>query len=262
LSLLRFAGRAPLVLLWIACGLLAVALAYPWAGAAARARMNRNWSRALLALCGIAARVQGRPLLDGPVLWVVNHVSWIDIFVINSVRATAFVAKSEIRRWPAIGWLAAGAGTLFIQRGQRHAVRAVGRAMQARFARGEAVGLFPEGTTSEGLDVGPFHSSLFEPARLAGVAVQPVALRFLHQGRRSGYAAFVGEETLVANLWRVLGARGIAVDVVFLPALPAAGGDGAACSRTEWVAGARQAIRGEITGDGMPAEAGQPAPGP
>jgi len=245
LNLLRFAGRAPFVLFWIACGLLAVALLYPWAGLAARAWMNRNWSRMLLVMCGVSARVQGRPLRDGPVLWVVNHVSWIDIFVINSVRATAFVAKSEIRRWPVIGWLAAGAGTLFIERGHRHAVRAVSRAMKVRFDRGEAVGLFPEGTTSEGLDVGAFHSSLFEPARVAGVSVQPVALRFLHRGRRSGYAAFVGEETLVANLWRVLGARGIAVEIVFLPALQ---DDGTPCSRAEWVARARLAIRESVAG--------------
>ena len=248
MNLLRFAGRVPFVLLWVACGLLAIALAYPWAGLAGRAWMNRRWSRVLLALCGVAVRTQGAPLRDGPVLWVINHVSWLDIFVVNSVRAAAFVAKSEIRRWPVIGWLVAGAGTLFIERGHRHAVRAVSRAMKLRFERGEAVGLFPEGTTTEGLDVGPFHSSLFEPARAAGVAVQPVALRFLHQGQRSGYAAFVGEQTLVANAWRVLGARGIEVEIVFLPPLEALQPDGTPCSRAEWVARARLAIRECVAG--------------
>src|SRR5690606_42100183 len=78
--------------------------------ARARANLNRYWSRRLMSLCGIGLAVQGAPLLQGPVLWVANHVSWIDIFVLNSVRATSFIAKSEIRKWPLIGWLAAGAG--------------------------------------------------------------------------------------------------------------------------------------------------------
>src|SRR3546814_2777003 len=89
-----------------------------------------------MAMCGIRVVESGDPVLSGPVLWVANHVSWVDIFVVNSVRATAFVAKSEIRGWPLIGWLAAGAGTLFIERGQRHAVHAVGESVQARFRQG------------------------------------------------------------------------------------------------------------------------------
>ena len=75
----------------------------------------------------------------------------------------------------------------------------MGEAMQARFKQGDAVGLFPEGTTSEGFELLPFHASLFEPARAAAVEIQPVALRFLQHGKRSGYAAFVGEESLVAS---------------------------------------------------------------
>ena len=96
---------------------------------------------------------QGEPVLHGGVLWVVNHISWLDIFFLNGVRATAFIAKSEIRQWPVIGWLVAGAGTIFIERASRHAVHKVGLAMQTHFARKQAVGLFPEGTTSPGFDL-------------------------------------------------------------------------------------------------------------
>src|SRR5690606_2701047 len=157
----------------------------------------RNWSRVLMACCGVKIRVRGQPKTEGAVLWVSNHVSWVDIFVLDSVRAVSFIAKSDIRKWPLLGWLVAGAGTLFIERGRRHAVRAVGHQMSERFARGEAVGLFPEGTTSTGQDVAPFHTSLFEPAIRAGVDVQPVALLFYHHGRRTTRYAFVGEQTLV-----------------------------------------------------------------
>ena len=164
-------------------------------------------------------RQQGVPVLQGGVLWAVNHISWLDIFVLNCVRATAFVAKSEIRHWPLIGWLAAGADTIFIERASRHAVHKVGRAMQAHFAREQAVGLFPEGTTSSGFDLLPFYANLFEPARKAATRIQPVALLYFHAGRRSDLAAFVGEQTLVDSLWQVLSATGLSIEIHFLPTL-------------------------------------------
>ena len=242
MKLLRFVFRVALVLPWILFGLFCVSLVYRFLNGRQRAALNRFWSGVLLRMCGVRMTIAGEPRLTGSVLWVANHVSWIDIFVVNAVRATSFVAKAEIRGWPVIGWLAAGAGTLFIERTQRHAVHAMGESIQSCFDRGEAVGLFPEGTTTEGLDLRPFHASLFEPARAAGVAVQPVVLRFLHHGQRSGFAAFVGEESLVANLWRVLGATGVAVEVAFLPVLAAHHADGTPFTRLELSRAAREAI--------------------
>ncbi len=242
MNVLRFALRAVLLLLWILFGLFCVSLVYRLLSSTRRAALNRFWSRWLMRLCGIRVKVFGQPRLAGAVLWAVNHVSWIDIFVLNTVRAASFVAKSEIRSWPVIGSLAAGAGTLFIERGQRHAVHAMGQSIDACFERGEAVGLFPEGTTSEGFELRPFHASLFEPARAAGVEIQPVALRFLHHGQRSGFAAFVGEESLVANLWRVLGATGLSVEVAFLPPVATRHADGSPFTRLEISRLAREAI--------------------
>lgn len=242
MKLLRFVLRVIVVLPWILFGLFCVSIVYRWLSASQRARLNRFWSRWLMRMCGIRVSVQGDPRMQGAVLWVANHVSWIDIFVVNSVRATSFIAKSEIRSWPVIGSLAAGAGTLFIERAQRHAVHAMGQSIHERFARGDAVGLFPEGTTSEGFELRPFHASLFEPARSAGVDIQPVAMRFLQHGKRSGFAAFVGEESLVANLWRVLGTTGLAVEVVFLPAVPTRHENGEPFTRLELARQAREAI--------------------
>lgn len=181
--------------------------------------MNNAWSRMLMRLCGIRIDVLGEPRMKGAALWVANHVSWIDIYILAGVRSVFFVAKSEIRSWPVLGWLVAKVGTVFLQRGQRHSIRQVGDEMQARFQRGEVIGLFAEGTTSDGFDVLPFHSSLFEPAVRAQVEIQPVALRFMHHGQRSDFAAFVGDETLVANLWTLLGATGVSVEVEFLPVI-------------------------------------------
>jgi len=216
---LRFFIRILGMLAGLLLGLFAVTIIFPLARPALRAWLTRHWSCAMLAVCGVKVRISGQPVLNGAVLTVANHVSWIDIFVINRVRTTTFISKSEVRRWPLIGWLVAGAGTIFIARNTRRSVRAVNRQMHQRFHAGNAVGLFPEGTTSTGEAVQPFHASLFAPALEAGVPVQPVALRFFHHRVPSAYAAFVGEETLLANLWRVLGETGLSVEASYLPTL-------------------------------------------
>ncbi|MBB5215821.1 lysophospholipid acyltransferase family protein [Parapusillimonas granuli] len=219
MNILRFLLRAAFVATWIVLGLLSVTLIFPFAPLRMRSYMVLHWSRGLMLLCGVGIRVYGSARRAGPVMLVANHVSWIDIFVLNAVRPTAFIAKSDIRRWPVIGWLVEGAGTVFIERGRRHAIRAVGHQMKTRFSQGEAVGLFPEGTTSPGYEVAPFHSSLFDAAIRANVDIQPVALRFFHRGRRSDYVAFVGEQNLMQNLWYLLGTTGVVVEAVFLPEL-------------------------------------------
>jgi len=222
LHTLRFTLRVIPVIVWLLLGLLTVTLVFPLAPGRWRSALNHSWSRALMTLCGVNIRVLGTPVLDAPVLWVANHVSWIDIFCLNHVRSTAFVAKREIRAWPVIGWLVAGAGTIFIERGNRQALRHVSEAMQQRLHCGEAVGLFPEGTTSAGFDVMPFHASLFEAAIRVRADIQPVALRFYHRNKRSDIAAFTGDQTLVANMWRLLGTTGVRVDLVFLASQRAA----------------------------------------
>lgn len=218
-SSLRFVLRFTLLVLWVILGLVSVLFIFPLAGSRLRIPVNRLWSRVLLVICGVRVTHRGTPRMHGPVMWVANHVSWVDIFVLNSVRPAAFVAKSEIRRWPLLGWLARGAGTVFIERGRRHAVSRISAILRSRFENNEAVGLFPEGTTSAGLDVGPFHASLLEAAIQANADIQPIALRFFYQGIRSDFLSFVGEQNLLQNLWRLLGARDARVEVVFLQVL-------------------------------------------
>jgi len=247
LHTLRFIVRALPVVVWLLLGLVTVTLVFPVLPARARSAVNHRWSRVLMALCGVKIRVLGSPVLRGPVLWVANHVSWIDIFCLNSVRSTAFVAKREIRQWPIIGWLVAGAGTIFIARGSRQALHHVGAQMQQRLRRGEVVGLFPEGTTSAGFDVLPFHASLFEAAIRTRVDIQPVALRFYQHGRRSDVAAFTGDQTLVANMWQLLGATGMCVALEFLASHPAA--QCQELKRHGMAVATREAIRAAVTED-------------
>lgn len=189
--------------------------------------------------------MEGVPILKGPVMWAANHVSWIDIFILNSCRTTCFIAKSEIRNWPVIGWLVASVGTVFIERGQRHAISRVSKAILEQFGQNACVGLFPEGTTTDGMDMRSLHSSLFEPPIRAMVPIQPVALVFTVKGQRSGAIAFVGEQTLVNNIWHLLSSRGVKVNVRFLPPINQPGVPVDA-TRTEVASQVRMAIVHEL----------------
>lgn len=244
--LLRFSLRFAAVVLWVLVGFVLLLGFYMWAGPRPRERLNRWWSCWMLRCCGVRVRVVGLPPPEGAALLIANHVSWLDVYVLSCVRATIFVAKSELRTWPLLGWLVAGVGTIFIERGNRRAIQQVSADMQERFDQGLLVGLFPEGTTSDGLDLLPFHAGLFESALRTGVAVQPVALRYLHKGQRSDFAAYVGEQTLMGNAWQVLGDGGVDVDVVYLPLVSTTDGGPAAESRHTLAAAVFDAIRAEV----------------
>lgn len=116
----------------------------------------------------------GAPL-PGAVLFVANHVSWVDICILHSQRMMGFVAKREIASWPLVGWLAARGQTIFHQRGNTESLGGVMQVMADRLREGKAVGVFPEGRTRGGHEVGPFHARIFQAAVETGVPVQPVA---------------------------------------------------------------------------------------
>lgn len=216
---LRFSWRSLALFAWLVVGLCILSLLFPFLSLMRRQRIHAWWSGWLLYWCGVQVEYQGQIERQRPVLFVLNHVSWLDIFVLNKKRATSFIAKSDIRRWPVVGWLVTGAGTVYIERGQRHAIKQVATQMKVRFVQHQAVGLFPEGTTSDGFTVRPFHASLFEAALSTQVDIQPVALRFYDGAERSSRVAFVGEQSLVQNIWLLLSQPGVRIECVFLTPL-------------------------------------------
>ncbi|MCS7100215.1 MAG: 1-acyl-sn-glycerol-3-phosphate acyltransferase, partial [Burkholderiaceae bacterium] len=149
-------------------------------------------------------------------LLLANHVSWIDVFAILSTLPCRFVAKAEIGRWPLLGWLVTLVGTLYIERGRRHAVAAINQRVRERLAAGEAVAVFPEGTTTDGSTLLPFHANLLAPALELGCEVWPLALRYTDGGRPTRAAAFVGEMALPTSLWNILTARELQIEVALL----------------------------------------------
>lgn len=224
--------RIVALLAHIVAGLLLTTLAFPWLAQTARNRIVRGWSRVLLAICGVKLRASGRTLDDAIArtgiepggsgrLLLANHISWIDVFAILACVPGRFVAKAEIGAWPLVGWLVTLVGTLYIERGRRHAVAAINHKVRDKLKAGETVAVFPEGTTTDGDRLLAFHSNLIAPAIEVGGEVWPVALRYTERGQRSTATAFVGDMALVNSLWNTLLARGLEVEVAFLSPLSA-----------------------------------------
>ncbi len=134
-------------------------------------------------------------------LLVANHVSWADIHAINSVFPVRFVAKAEIKDWPVFGFLGRKCGTIFINRTKnRDAVRVIDIATQA-LQQHDNLCVFPEGTTSEGLSVLPFKSSLLQTAISTGCPLIPLTIRYpLPDGKLNLEAAYAGDTTLFESM--------------------------------------------------------------
>ena len=219
---LRYLWRLPLLALHVTVGLaITMLMINPLArrirpgGEGLDSRTIRAWSVLMVRLFGMRVRRYGEPL-PGAALFVANHVSWIDITLLHSQRVVGFVAKAEIARWPLIGWVAAHGGTIFHHRGDNESLHGVMHQMLEKLQQGSAIGVFPEGRTNTGQAVGPFHARIFQPAVLAGVPAQPVALKYGARGSAQTKVAFQPRENFLQNLWRLLGEPARAVEVHFL----------------------------------------------
>jgi len=186
-----------------------------------RLALQQAWLQRLGQALEIETIVSGDP---PPVraLWVANHVSWLDVVALGRQRALLFVAKRELSRWPLIGRLARTSGTRFIDRDGQRGLRGLVEELAGQLHGGRSVALFPEGTTTRGDQLLRFRPLLFQAAVLAGVAVQPVALRYRERGPRQ-VAPYLGDDLFVSHLSRVLRAPPRAVELHFLPRLPAQG---------------------------------------
>jgi 1-acyl-sn-glycerol-3-phosphate acyltransferase len=208
------------VVLHLLRGLITSALVFPLTDAAGRQARVQRWSARLVALCGVQIEiVHEHGAQPAPrALIVANHISWLDIFVINTLHPCRFVAKADIRDWPLVGWLCARAGTIFIARGRLREVRRIYQGLVDSLQAGEHVAFFPEGTTAAQGKLLPFHSNLFEAAIEARVPVQPYALRYVDaQGRLHPAAEFIGEMGFVDSMLTVLRASGMKAQLHLLP---------------------------------------------
>lgn len=208
-------------------GLAIASLRFPSMSALQQRGAMRKWSGQLLSILSVVIPAEDRhhPMPTRCVI-VSNHVSWIDIFVLAANYPAVFVAKSEIRRWPLVGWLCQQAGTLFIERGRSSSARRTNTIIAAAIESGRLVSIYPEGTTTDGKSLAHFHPALFQPAVESHAIIQPVVLRYRdRQGNYCDAPNFVGETTFLQSLWNITAARQIVADLQFLAPIPSGGKD-------------------------------------
>ncbi|MFF9040353.1 lysophospholipid acyltransferase family protein [Streptomyces sp. NPDC014892] len=211
----RFAAVVALVLV----GVLVSAV-----GLRAPAGVVRLWCRAVVRASGVRVRISGGAPPDGGLLLVANHVSWLDIPLLGAVRPARMLAKADIRRWPVAGALVARSGVLFIERDRIRALPDTVTRIADALRGGAAVVAFPEGSTWCGRAQGRFRRAVFQAALDADVPVQPVRVRYrFAEGGASTTPAYVGDDSLLASVWRVVTARGVVAEVDVRPVIGPAG---------------------------------------
>lgn len=212
-AVLRLWGRSAWLIAHLAVGLLLVlALRLDRRDRLSPEALAAWWSRHLFRIFGLQVRVIGAPA-QGARLTVANHVSWLDIPLIAGTQPTRFIAKSEIRHWPIAGQFAEATGTLFIRRGRGGARPLLDRLVPHLRHTTTAVTVFPEGTTTDGRRVLPFHARLFAAAQEAGCPVQPLALRYAPTADGRQVAPFIGDDDLVRHILRLLREPSLGVEL-------------------------------------------------
>lgn len=227
---LRLVALAPAFAIGLPAQWLALKLGSPLAR-----HMPVIFHRYLCFVMGVRVIREGRLDPRRPLMIVSNHCSWLDIVVISSLFPVSFIAKSEVGTWPVVRTLARLQRSIFVERERRAKTAAVNAAIAERIANGDAMVLFAEGTTSDGLRVLPFRSALLGAAQAAtadaGEAVlQPLAIRYTHRGglpvdrAEMPHLAWHGDMDLAPHLAGILAGPAIAVRVILPEALPVNGG--------------------------------------
>jgi 1-acyl-sn-glycerol-3-phosphate acyltransferase len=213
---IRRIWRLSRLALHIGIGLFQASVLFGFYSAAVKDRTVSRWSAKLLRILGIRLDALESPAFDQGALLVANHISWLDIFVILSVKRVHFVAKHEIRSWPVFGWLAHRAGTLFIQRARKSDTVRINQEMHDLLQDGAWVAVFPEGTSTNGSRLLRFLSSLFQPAVTENLPVVPAALQYrTADGRFTDAAAYADNISFGQSLWNITGEKEIFVRLQF-----------------------------------------------
>ncbi|MBL0730184.1 1-acyl-sn-glycerol-3-phosphate acyltransferase [Piscinibacter sp. HJYY11] len=204
---------------------LRCAFIFPFSSPAQRLAQTGRWCGQVARALGLTVEGHGRSH-DGPVLLVANHISWLDILAINAVHPARFVSKADVKHWPVLGWLVGCGGTLFIERERKRDALRVVHQIAAALKQGDTIAMFPEGTTGDGTTLLPFHANLLQAAISTDALLQPIALRYVDADSAPSQAVvWVGDSTLAESLWKVVGARGLRVQVHQLAPIASAGQD-------------------------------------
>ncbi|HSH72136.1 MAG TPA: lysophospholipid acyltransferase family protein [Methylophilaceae bacterium] len=201
-------------------GMIIATLLLPRANPRQRDAIISGWSTSLLTLLNV--RVVTRGNLPGPdvtsTMFVANHISWVDIHALNTVRAVRFIAKSEVRGWPVFGWFAQKSNTLFIDRSKKQDAGRIVEVVTESLNAGDCLCYFPEGTTTDGTELKAFKGSILQAAINTESMVWPFTVRYPNaDGSANTDMAYWGEMSLVDSIWLVLSQRSPVVELEFLP---------------------------------------------
>ena len=213
--------RISRIILHTLLGMAVAALAFPLSSKLFKLRLIKWWCKYLLEILNIRLVSHGH--LPPPyqtasnIMFVANHISWIDIHALNSIIPTRFIAKSDIQSWPVFGYLAKKSNVLFISREKRQDAARIVHATNHSLLDGDTLCLFPEGTTTDGTEIKPFKSSIIQGAIHANAVIWPIAFRYpLKDGNVNTAIAYAGETTLIESIQLVLQQKEIVVELHFL----------------------------------------------
>ena len=214
MGVVRFIIRVPLLFLWLCIGLLVVWTLSLLASTATTRQFACLWYGLLLNILSVRVHVKGAPAIQHGVM-VCNHISWLDIVILGAQHPVHFISKAEVAKWPLIGSLARGVGTLFIQRGL-HQTKSLYTQMADCFQTPNVVLFYPEATTGPGWPLLKFHPRLYGGAIETGVQVQPVALHYCHATQPHPVVPYVGDQTFMGNLYQLMFLPSVDVVLHFL----------------------------------------------
>jgi len=240
MSVFRAGWRVVRVLGAVLGGWYTVVFEFPRMNPVQRDAAVQVWSQRMLLELGVALEVRGITPSRGPMMLVVNHISWLDILVLHASGHCRFVAKADVAHWPLVGRLSTAAGTMYIERELRRDAMRIVHNMTEALLEGEILAVFPEGTTSDGITLLPFHANLIQAAVSAHAPVQPVGLQFTETatGMNSLTPCYIGDDSLLGSIWRTVSGPPLTAIVSYGEPQLANGRD-----RREWARDLRVAVK-------------------
>ncbi|MBM5572082.1 MULTISPECIES: lysophospholipid acyltransferase family protein [Deefgea] len=209
-------------------GMWVVRFHFPRMSEQAKLQKTQRWSQQLASKLGLRVHVFGTatPLHPANCILIANHISWFDIFAINSITVARFVARADVQHWPVIGMLCKGASTVFIDRERVRDTQRVNASISTALNNQECIAFFPEGTTSNGQEIRPFKASLIQSAFETNATIQPIYLRYTNeQGEYSTDAAYIDDMSITDSLWLIASSRKLHIEIHFLDQLTPEGHD-------------------------------------
>lgn len=213
--------RISRIVLHTLIGVTTAASVFPLSNKHFKLRLIKWWNKYLLDIFNVQVVIHGHspPSYQDAsnIMFIANHISWVDIHSLNSIIPARFIAKSDIRSWPVFGYLASKANVLFISREKRHDAARIVDITSRNLLDGDTLCLFPEGTTTDGTEIKPFKSSLIQGAILANAVIWPIAIRYPRKdGSVNTEIAYAGDTTLIESIQQLLLQKQAVVELHFL----------------------------------------------